>query len=138
MLRANAGRGAVRAAKYNRAAHLSAGHIERLGGRVDYMVDGLHGEVKGHKLDNRAKAPHGRADANAGKSVLGNRRINHAALTKFFEQFAGNFIRALIDGDFLAHDKDFIITAHFFSHSVAQSVAHRCRHHFDIGGDVGF
>ena len=32
---------------------LSAGHIERLGRRVDDLVHRLHGEVEGHELDNR-------------------------------------------------------------------------------------
>ena len=68
--------GAVRAAEHDRAAHLAARHVERLGGRVDDLVDRLHGEVEGHELDDRLEAGERRADAEAGKAVLGDRRVD--------------------------------------------------------------
>ena len=53
VLRAHARGRAVRAAEDNRTAHLTARHIKRLSGRVDDVVNRLHGEVKGHKFYNR-------------------------------------------------------------------------------------
>ena len=79
VLGGDARRGAVRAAEDDRRAHLAAGHVERLGGRVDDLVDRLHGEVEGHELDDRLQAGHRRADADAGKAVLGDRRVDDAA-----------------------------------------------------------
>ncbi len=73
VLGAHARRRAVGAAEHDGAAHLSAGHVQRLGGRVDDLVDGLHGEVPGHELDDRAQAGEGRADADAGEALLGDR-----------------------------------------------------------------
>ena len=85
MLRADPGRRTVRAAKHNRAAHLTAGHIQRLGGRVDNMVDGLHGEVKRHKFDDRLEPAHCRAHTDPGKAVLCDRCIDNAFAAKFLE-----------------------------------------------------
>ena len=44
----DAGGSAVRPAEYDRATHLAAGHIERLGGGVDDLVDRLHRKIEGH------------------------------------------------------------------------------------------
>src|SRR3546814_4921595 len=43
---------AVRAAEHDRASHLTAGHVEGLGGGIDDLVDRLHREVEGHELDD--------------------------------------------------------------------------------------
>ena len=72
--------GAVRAAEHDRARHLAAGHVARLGRRVDDLVDRLHGEVEGHELDDRPQPGEGGADAEPGKAVLGDRRVDHAAV----------------------------------------------------------
>ena len=53
MLRPDAGRCPIGATKYHRRAHLTSGHIEGFGRRVDDMIHRLHGEVEGHKFDNR-------------------------------------------------------------------------------------
>src|SRR3546814_8320951 len=45
VLRANARRRAIGAAKHDRAAHLAARHIVGLGRRIDDVIDRLHGEV---------------------------------------------------------------------------------------------
>ena len=78
MLRADAGGGAVGAPEDDRRAHLAARHVERLGGGVDDLVDRLHGEVPGHELDDGLQAGQGRADADAGEAVLGDRRVDDA------------------------------------------------------------
>ena len=83
MLGADAGSRTARAAEHHRRTHLAAGHIERLGGGVDDLVDRLHGEVEGHELDDRLQARHRRTDADAGKAVLGDRRIDDAAGAEF-------------------------------------------------------
>src|SRR5690606_32682607 len=69
MLRGDAGRGTVATAEHDRASHLSAGHVERLGGRVDDLVHRLHGEVERHELDDRSQAHERRTDAEAGEAV---------------------------------------------------------------------
>ena len=83
VLGSDAGCGAVGSTKYDRAAHLAARHIKGLGGRVDDVVDGLHGEIPGHELDNRFQTGKSGADAYAGKAVFGDRRIDDAPCAKF-------------------------------------------------------
>ena len=86
VLGGDAGGGAVRPAEHDRAAHLAAGHVQRLGRGVDDLVDRLHGEVEGHEFDDRLQAGHRRTDADAGKAVLGDRRIDHAPGAEFLQQ----------------------------------------------------
>jgi hypothetical protein len=50
------------------------------------MVDRLHGEVEGHELHDRLQTAKGRADAEAGKTVLGDRRVDDALSAEFVEQ----------------------------------------------------
>ena len=68
------------------SAELAARHVEGLGRRVDDLVDRLHGEVEGHELDDRAQARERRADADAGETVLGDRRVDDATIAEFLQQ----------------------------------------------------
>ena len=124
MLRGDAGRRSVRAPEDDRAAHLAARHVERLGGGVDDLVDGLHGEVEGHELDHRAQPAKGRADAQPRKPVLGDRRVADAPGSELGEQALGHLVGALIFRDFLAHHEDRPVAAHFLRHGVAKRLAH--------------
>ena len=74
MLRGDTRGDAVRATKDDRAAHLAARHITRLGRRVDDLIDRLHGEIKSHELDDRPQPSKSGADAQPGKALLGDRR----------------------------------------------------------------
>src|SRR6202035_158828 len=58
----------------------------RLRRRIDDLVDRLHGEVEGHELDDRLQARHRRAHRDAGKAMLGHRRMAGSAA---FSCFAG-------------------------------------------------
>ena len=53
VLRRHARRRTVRTAEDDRAAHLPAGHVERLGRRIDQLIGRLHGEVERHEFDDR-------------------------------------------------------------------------------------
>jgi hypothetical protein len=123
VLGADAAGGAVRTAEHDGRADLAARHVQGLGGRVDDVVDGLHGEVERHELDDRLQARHGRADAQAGEAVLGDRGVDHAAVAELLQQFAADLVGALILGDFLADQEDGLVAAHFLGHGVAQGVA---------------
>ena len=127
----------VRAAEDDRRAHLAARHVERLGGRIDDLVDRLHGEVEGHEFDDRLQPGHRRADADAGKAVLGDRRVDDAPRPEFLQQALRDLVGALVLGDLLAHDEDVRVAAHLFGHGVAQRFAHGGRDHFGAGRNVG-
>ena len=105
VLGSDAGGGAIRPAEHDRAAHLAAGHVQRLGRGVDDLVDRLHGEVEGHELDDRLQARHRRTDADAGKAVLGDRRIDHAPRAEFLQQPLTDLVGALIFRDLFAHQE---------------------------------
>lgn len=133
VLRGDAGCSTARTAEDDRRAHLAAGHIERLGGRVDDLVDRLHGEVERHELDDRAQTRHRRADADAGKAMFRDRRVDHAARTEFLQQALRDLVGALVFGDLFAHDEDVLIGAHLFGHRVAKRFADGHRRHFGSG-----
>ncbi len=80
----------------DRAAHLSAGHVERLGGRVDDLVDRLHGEVEGHELDDRPQARERGADAEAREAVLGDRRVDDPLRAELLQQALRDLVGALV------------------------------------------
>ena len=48
--------GSVEASEDNRAADEATAHVVQLGGAVDDLVEGLHGKVNGHELDDRLQA----------------------------------------------------------------------------------
>ena len=129
--------GTVRSAEHDRAAHLAARHIERLGRRIDDLVDRLHGEVEGHELDDRLQAGERRADAQAGKAVLGDRRVDHALVAELLQQSLRDLVGALIFGDLLAHHEHILVAPHLLGHGVAQRFAHGHGDHLGAFGNVG-
>ena len=103
---------------------LAAGHIERFRGRIDDLVDRLHGEIEGHEFDDRAQAVHGGAHRHAGEAVLGDRRIDDALGAETIEQALADFIGALVLRDFLTHQEHGVVGFEFGGHRVAQGFAH--------------
>jgi len=77
---------------------------------------------------------HGRTDPNAGKAMLGNRRVDHASRSEFIEETLADFIGTLIFSDLLAHEEDAIISAHFLGHGIAKRFAHGLGDHLRAGG----
>jgi hypothetical protein len=65
--------------------------------------------------------------------MFGDRRIDDAARSEFLQQALRNLVGALVFGDFLTHDKDVVIGAHFFRHRVAKRLAHGLSDHFGSG-----
>ena len=54
------------------------------------------------------KAGHRRTNADAGKAVFGDRRVDDPARAEFIEQTLRDLVGALVFGDFLAHDEDIV------------------------------
>jgi hypothetical protein len=63
------------------------------------------------------------ADANAGESKLGDRRIDDAHLAELLKQTFRDLVCALIDGDFLAHEEDAVVALHFFAERLIEGVS---------------
>ena len=61
------------------------------------------------------------ADAEAGKAVLGDRRVDDAPGAEFLQQALRDLVGALIFGDLLAHHEDVLVAAHLLGHGVAQA-----------------
>ena len=87
------------------------------------MVDRLHGEVEGHELDDWLEATHRRPRPQTGKAIFGDRRIDDALRSELVEQALRHLIGALVLRDFLAHDKDAVVFAHFLGHGIAEGFA---------------
>ena len=64
------------------------------------------------------------ADAETGKAVLGDRRIDDAPRAEFLQQALRHLVGALIFGDFLADHEYVGVAAHLLGHGVAQRLAH--------------
>lgn len=62
VLSSDASRSAVGAAEDNGDGDGSCRHVAGLGGRVDYLVDRLHGEVKRHEFTHRPQARLSKSD----------------------------------------------------------------------------
>ena len=127
----------IRPAEHNLATHLSARHVQGLRGGIDQLVNRLHGEVECHEFDDGLQTCECRADAKAGKSVLGDRRVDDAFGAEFLQQALRDLVRTLIFGDLLAHHEDVFVASHFLGHRVAQRFAHGHRDHLGAFGNVG-
>jgi hypothetical protein len=68
MLGGDTGGETVGAAEGDVARLDTTGHVVGLGGGVDDLVDGLHGEVEGHELADRVETGQGGADGQTGET----------------------------------------------------------------------
>ena len=125
MLRRELQRGAVGSPKHDRDVELPARHVEQLGGRVEHLIERQHREVPGHELDYRSKPDHRRADADAGETQLGDWRVDNSHLAELLQQSLRDFVRALVDGHFLTHQKDAVVALHLFAQRLVQGVSIR-------------
>ena len=135
VLGGDAGRGAVRATEHDRAAHLAAGHVQRLGRGVDDLVDRLHREVEGHELDDRLQPDIAAPTPTPAKpcSVIGvsiTRRAPNSCSRPWRD-----LVGALIFRDLFAHQEHVGVAAHLLGHGVAQRVADGLGDHLGAGGD---
>lgn len=90
----------------------TTGHVVCLCGRVDNLVNGLHGKVERHELalalpsellfaekeyegtDNRVQASERSTDGQTSETRLGNGRVDDPLLTKAVEQALGDLVTA--------------------------------------------
>ena len=88
------------------------------------MVDRLHGKIESHELDDRTQATECGANANAGKTVFGDRRIDDPLGAEFLKQPLADFIGTLVFSNLLTHQENRFVAPHFFSHGIAKRFAY--------------
>lgn len=76
VLGGDAGRGAVGSPEDDGHRLQTGGHVVGLGGRVDDLVDGLHGEVEGHELTDGSQTGLGRSSRKLGSRRILSHQIN--------------------------------------------------------------
>src|SRR5437016_13596862 len=120
MLGAQLVRGRSRPANYDRHTDLPPGHVPELRRIVHDLIHREDREVKGHHLDDGMEAGHGSADGQAGKPQFGDRRIDDAPGAELFQEALADLEGALIIGDILADQEDFLVAAHLFPQSLVE------------------
>lgn len=65
--------------------------------------------------------------------MLGDRRIDDTARTELLQEALCDLVGATVLGNFLAHDENALVSAHFFRHGIAKRFANGHRHHFGTG-----
>lgn len=73
----------IRSTEDDRNVDGAGGHIEGLGGRIDNLVDGLHGEVKGHELTDRAQPIEGGSNGDSSETHFGDGGVDDPTIAVF-------------------------------------------------------
>ena len=113
----------IRSAKGNRDIELAARHREHVRRVVHDLVEGDEGKTEGHEFDDRPQPDHRGADAQAGKTIFTDRRVDDPLRSETFEQALAHFIGAVVFGDFLAHQEDIRIALQFFGERFVERLA---------------
>ena len=87
------------------------------------MVDGLHGEVEGHELNDWPQLLVCCARSKAGEASFGDGRVDDARAAKFFQQPLGDLVGALVLRDLLADDKDIGLAVHLLEQRRVECLA---------------
>ena len=136
---------------------LSAKHVAHLGGVVEQLVHADPDEVHEHQLGDGAHAGGGGADGGAHESGFGKGCVEDTLVAELLDQAAGGaesaapsvhdaqVFAAGAAGNFLAHDDDGFVAAHFLGEGFVDGLAGLqfarfagWRHHwgFNHGGHV--
>lgn len=67
-------------------------HVVGLSGRVDDLVNGLHGEVEGHELADGVEASESGTDGQTAETGLGDGRVDDTLVTEAVEQAFGDLV----------------------------------------------
>ena len=70
----------------------TTGHVVSLGGGVDDLVNGLHGEVEGHELADGVETSEGGTDGQTAETGLGDGRVDDTLVTETVEQAFGDLV----------------------------------------------
>jgi hypothetical protein len=70
----------------------TTGHVVGLGGGVDDLVNGLHGEVEGHELADGVKTSEGGTDSQTAETRLGDGRVDNTLLAESVKQTFGDLV----------------------------------------------
>src|SRR3989338_9172797 len=94
----------------------------RLGRRIDDLIDGLHGKVHGHELDDGTKPSESSANTDASKAHLGDGGVDDAAITVLFPDALGNLVRSVELRDLLSDQEHALVMSELLIESHPQSV----------------
>ena len=93
--------GTVGASEDDGAGTVTTRHVVDLGGGVDHVVDGLHGEVEGHELHDRLEAVHRGAAPDTRETNLGDRGVDHSLGAELLVQTLGDLVGTVVVRDLL-------------------------------------
>lgn len=82
------------------------GHVEGLGGGVDDLVDGLHGEVEGHELEDGPEVVEGRPHRQPCEPHLRDGRVDDPLVPVLLPEPPGDLVGAVVLSHLLTHDEN--------------------------------
>ena len=94
------------------------------GTRRERLVDGDEDEVPGHELDDGPQPVHRRADAEPGKPILADGRVDDAPGAELVEHPFADLIGPVVLGHLFPHQKDVLVAFHLLGHRRAERLAH--------------
>jgi hypothetical protein len=110
-------RGAIESSENDASMQLSCTHIVEFGCAVDDVVDGLQGEVHGHKFYDGSQSHKGSSTSDTCEASFGDGSVPDSFGTVFVDEAFGDFVCSVVIGDFLAHHEHFWVSGKFFVES---------------------
>ncbi len=101
----------------------AAAHVTDEAGIVNNLIPCDGGEAPEHEFHDGAEAEHGGTDAHADEGGLADGRVADALISEAFPEAFGDFVGAVVFGDFFAEEDDIGIALDFFGECVAESFA---------------
>ena len=114
---------AVWSAKRDRDIELPARHREHIRRVVHDLIECDQRKTERHEFDDRPQPDHGRADAQAGKSVLADWSVDDAFRPEALKQALAHLVSAVVFRDFFAHQKNVRIALQFFRERFIECLA---------------
>ncbi len=101
----------------------AAAHVADEAGVVNDLVPCDGGEAPEHEFHDGAQTEHGGTDAHADECGFADGRVADAFIAETFPEAFGDFVGAVVFGDFFAEEDDIGIALDFFGEGVAESFA---------------
>merc|ERR1719277_533416 len=123
MLRRHTLGASIGASEHDGDIDLAAGHVHRLGGGVDHLVDGLHREVEGHELQDGSETMESCSNSQSRESHFCDGGVNNSSVSVLLPQSSCYLVSSIILCNLLTHDKHSFIMCQFFIKSHVEGIS---------------
>ena len=125
MLSTDTGTDTIDATEGNWAGKIACGHVKRLGGRVDHVVNRLQSEVEGHEFDDRTQAFETSTDGDTREACLSDWSVPDTITAISIPHALRDLVSSVVLSNFFTDQENTWVSFDLIAHCTVNRLSHR-------------